>query len=131
MGKNEAEARHAALYQDPDSQGLYPASATAVIPRPPGRGLQNKKGPPTSTSLPVHEVIQPLAPSIEPQVSRLDLECVGLLCVHFTRIYLHILFPPNQQFLEICLMRFLCLFLLVRVLLAQISFSATMLTFLR
>ncbi|TKS76316.1 RalBP1-associated Eps domain-containing protein 1 [Collichthys lucidus] len=67
VGKNEAEARHAALYQDPDSQGLYPASATAVIPRPPGRGLQNKKGPPTSTSLPVHEVIQPLAPSIEPQ----------------------------------------------------------------
>ncbi|KAI3363661.1 hypothetical protein L3Q82_001285 [Scortum barcoo] len=67
VGKNEAEARHAALYQDTDSQGLYPASATAVIPRPPGRGLQNKKGPPSSTSLPVHEVIQPLAPSIEPQ----------------------------------------------------------------
>ncbi|XP_044025240.1 ralBP1-associated Eps domain-containing protein 1 isoform X1 [Siniperca chuatsi] len=67
VGKNEAEARHAALYQDTDSQGLYPASATAVIPRPPGRALQNKKGPPSSTSLPVHEVIQPLAPSIEPQ----------------------------------------------------------------
>ncbi|XP_045912048.1 ralBP1-associated Eps domain-containing protein 1-like [Micropterus dolomieu] len=67
VGKNEAEARHAALYQDTDSQGLYPGSATAVIPRPPGRGLQNKKGPPSSTSLPVHEVIQPLAPSIEPQ----------------------------------------------------------------
>ncbi|XP_051264611.1 ralBP1-associated Eps domain-containing protein 1 isoform X1 [Dicentrarchus labrax] len=67
VGKNEAEARHAALYQDTDSQGLYPASATAVIPRPPGRGLQNKKGPPSSTALPVHEVIQPLAPSIEPQ----------------------------------------------------------------
>uniref|UniRef100_A0A8C6T236 RALBP1 associated Eps domain containing 1 n=1 Tax=Neogobius melanostomus TaxID=47308 RepID=A0A8C6T236_9GOBI len=59
VGKNEAEARHAALYQDSDNQGLYPASATSVIPRPPGRGLQNKKGPPTSTSLPVHEVIQP------------------------------------------------------------------------
>ncbi|XP_069371583.1 ralBP1-associated Eps domain-containing protein 1 isoform X2 [Paralichthys olivaceus] len=67
VGKNEAEARHAALYQDTDNQGLYPASATAVIPRPPGRGLQNKKGPATSTALPVHEVIQPLATSIEPQ----------------------------------------------------------------
>ncbi|XP_058469093.1 ralBP1-associated Eps domain-containing protein 1 isoform X1 [Solea solea] len=67
VGKNEAEARHAALYQDPDGQGLYPASATAVIPPPPARGLQNKKGPPTSASLPVHEVIQPLAPSIESQ----------------------------------------------------------------
>uniref|UniRef100_A0A7N8Y1U0 RALBP1 associated Eps domain containing 1 n=1 Tax=Mastacembelus armatus TaxID=205130 RepID=A0A7N8Y1U0_9TELE len=65
--KNEAEARHAVLYQDTDSQGLYPASAAAVIPRPPGRGYQNKKGPPSSTSLPVHEVIQPLAPSIESQ----------------------------------------------------------------
>ncbi|KAK2855962.1 hypothetical protein Q5P01_004697 [Channa striata] len=64
VGKNEAEARHAALYQDTDSQGLYPSSATAVIPRPPGRGHQNKK---SSTSLPVHDVIQPLAPSIEPQ----------------------------------------------------------------
>lgn len=68
VGKNEAEARHAALYQDADAQG-YPPSATAVIPRPPGRGLQNKKAPPPSTSLPVHEVIQPMAPSIEPQVS--------------------------------------------------------------
>ncbi|XP_049445828.1 ralBP1-associated Eps domain-containing protein 1 isoform X1 [Epinephelus fuscoguttatus] len=67
VGKNEAEARHAALYQDTDSQGLYQTSATAVMPRPPGRGLQNKKGPPSSTSLPAHEVIQPLAPSIEPQ----------------------------------------------------------------
>uniref|UniRef100_UPI0037E90914 ralBP1-associated Eps domain-containing protein 1 isoform X1 n=1 Tax=Semicossyphus pulcher TaxID=241346 RepID=UPI0037E90914 len=67
VGKNEAEARHAALYQDTDSQGLYPPSATAVIPRPPGRGLQNKKGPPSSTSLPVHEVIQAHAPTIEPQ----------------------------------------------------------------
>ncbi|XP_031717412.1 ralBP1-associated Eps domain-containing protein 1 isoform X2 [Anarrhichthys ocellatus] len=67
VGKNEAEARHAALYQDSDSQGLYPASAAAVMPRPPGRGFQSKKGPPSSTSLPVHEVIQPLAPSIEPQ----------------------------------------------------------------
>lgn len=68
VGKNEAEARHAALYQDADAQG-YPPSATAVIPRPPGRGLQNKKAPPSSTSLPVHEVIQPMAPSIEAQVS--------------------------------------------------------------
>ncbi|KAM9355293.1 ralBP1-associated Eps domain-containing protein 1 isoform 1-T1 [Pholidichthys leucotaenia] len=67
VGKNEAEARHAALYQDTDSQGLYPAPGTALIPRPPGRGHQNKKGPPSSTSLPVHEVIQPLAPSIESQ----------------------------------------------------------------
>lgn len=67
VGKNEAEARHAALYQDSDSQGLYPASATSVIPRPPGRGHQNKKGPPTSTSLPVHEVIQSHGPSIEAQ----------------------------------------------------------------
>nr|XP_029134295.1 ralBP1-associated Eps domain-containing protein 1 isoform X2 [Labrus bergylta] len=67
VGKNEAEARHAALYQDTDSQGLYPASATAVIPRPPGRGLVTKKGPPSTTSHPVHEVTQPLAPSIEPQ----------------------------------------------------------------
>lgn len=68
VGKNEAEARHAALYQDPDSQGLYPAPGTAVIPRPPGRGHQNKKGHPSSTSLPVHEVIQPLATTIESQV---------------------------------------------------------------
>ncbi|KAM9840779.1 ralBP1-associated Eps domain-containing protein 1 [Aulostomus maculatus] len=67
VGKNEAEARHAALYQDTDSQGLYPGSATAVIPRPPGRGHQNKKGPPSSTTHPSHEVIQPLAPSIETQ----------------------------------------------------------------
>ncbi|XP_031177483.1 ralBP1-associated Eps domain-containing protein 1 isoform X4 [Sander lucioperca] len=67
VGKNEAEARHAALYQDADSQGLYPASAAAVMPRPPGRGFQNKKAPPSSTSLPAHEVIQPLAPSIDPQ----------------------------------------------------------------
>lgn len=67
VGKNEAEARHTALYQDTDSQGMYPASGTAVIPRPPGRGYQNKKGPPSSTSLPVHEVVQPLAPTIESQ----------------------------------------------------------------
>ncbi|KAM4522355.1 ralBP1-associated Eps domain-containing protein 1 isoform 3-T3 [Odontesthes bonariensis] len=67
VGKNEAEARHAALYQDTDSQGMYPAPGAAVIPRPPGRVHQNKKCPPSSTSHPVHEVIQPLAPSIEPQ----------------------------------------------------------------
>ncbi|KAK5879808.1 hypothetical protein CesoFtcFv8_022892 [Champsocephalus esox] len=65
LGKNEAEARHAALYTDTD--GLFPASAAAVMPRPPGWVIQNKKGPPASTSLPVHEVVQPLAPSIEPQ----------------------------------------------------------------
>eukprot|EP00066_Takifugu_rubripes_P021319 XP_011610585.1 PREDICTED: ralBP1-associated Eps domain-containing protein 1 [Takifugu rubripes] len=64
VGKNEAEARHAALYQDADGQGLFPP---AVIPRPPGRGFQGKKGPAASTTLPVHEVIQPLPPSIEPQ----------------------------------------------------------------
>ncbi|XP_029902515.1 ralBP1-associated Eps domain-containing protein 1 isoform X2 [Myripristis murdjan] len=67
VGKNEAEARHAALYQDTDSQGLYSSSGSGVIPRPPGRGHQNKKGPPSSSSVPVHEVIQPLAPTIEPQ----------------------------------------------------------------
>uniref|UniRef100_A0A671WC51 RALBP1 associated Eps domain containing 1 n=1 Tax=Sparus aurata TaxID=8175 RepID=A0A671WC51_SPAAU len=68
VGKNEAEARHAALYQDTDSQGLYPASATAVIPRPPGRGHQNKKGPPSSTSLPVHEP-EPTSPVVSPHQS--------------------------------------------------------------
>uniref|UniRef100_A0A3P9L4U2 RALBP1 associated Eps domain containing 1 n=1 Tax=Oryzias latipes TaxID=8090 RepID=A0A3P9L4U2_ORYLA len=67
VGKNEAEARHAALYQDADSQGVYPPPGVAVIPRPPGRGLQNKKGPPSTAAHPVHEVIQPLAPSIETQ----------------------------------------------------------------
>uniref|UniRef100_A0A665TAD1 RALBP1 associated Eps domain containing 1 n=1 Tax=Echeneis naucrates TaxID=173247 RepID=A0A665TAD1_ECHNA len=65
VGKNEAEARHAALYQDTDSQGLYPASATAVIPRPPGRGLQNKKGPPSTTSLPP----EPTSPVVSPHQS--------------------------------------------------------------
>ncbi|KAF7230912.1 ralBP1-associated Eps domain-containing protein 1 isoform X1 [Nothobranchius furzeri] len=73
VGKNEAEARHAALYQDAESQGLYPPSSMAVIPRPPGRGHQNKKGPPSSSSSsssashPALEVIQPLAPSVEAQ----------------------------------------------------------------
>uniref|UniRef100_A0A3B4YIQ6 RALBP1 associated Eps domain containing 1 n=1 Tax=Seriola lalandi dorsalis TaxID=1841481 RepID=A0A3B4YIQ6_SERLL len=65
VGKNEAEARHAALYQDTDSQGLYPASATAVIPRPPGRGHQNKKGPPSSASLPP----EPTSPVVSPHQS--------------------------------------------------------------
>uniref|UniRef100_A0A672IXC1 RALBP1 associated Eps domain containing 1 n=1 Tax=Salarias fasciatus TaxID=181472 RepID=A0A672IXC1_SALFA len=60
VGKNEAEARHAALYQDTDSGGLYPAPGAAVIPRPPGRGHQNKKGPPTSTSLPQPEATSPV-----------------------------------------------------------------------
>ncbi|KAM3860891.1 ralBP1-associated Eps domain-containing protein 1 [Diretmus argenteus] len=68
VGKNEAEARHAALYPDTDGQGLYSGPGTGVIPRPPGRGLQNKKGPPSSSSsVPVHEVIQPLAPAVESQ----------------------------------------------------------------
>uniref|UniRef100_A0AAV2KD97 RALBP1 associated Eps domain containing 1 n=1 Tax=Knipowitschia caucasica TaxID=637954 RepID=A0AAV2KD97_KNICA len=62
VSKNEAEARHAALYQDSDGQGPYPVTAT-VIPRPPGRGLQNKKGPPTTTTtMPAHEVVQPHGP---------------------------------------------------------------------
>uniref|UniRef100_A0A669BMV2 RALBP1 associated Eps domain containing 1 n=1 Tax=Oreochromis niloticus TaxID=8128 RepID=A0A669BMV2_ORENI len=65
VGKNEAEARHAALYQDPDSQGLYPAPGTAVIPRPPGRGHQNKKGHPSSTSLPP----EPTSPVVSPHQS--------------------------------------------------------------
>uniref|UniRef100_A0A673CV58 RALBP1 associated Eps domain containing 1 n=1 Tax=Sphaeramia orbicularis TaxID=375764 RepID=A0A673CV58_9TELE len=69
VGKNEAEARHAALYQDSDSQGLYPASATAVIPRPPGRGHQNKKGPPTSTSLPLNTAPEPTSPVVSPHQS--------------------------------------------------------------
>uniref|UniRef100_A0AAQ5X7J5 RALBP1 associated Eps domain containing 1 n=1 Tax=Amphiprion ocellaris TaxID=80972 RepID=A0AAQ5X7J5_AMPOC len=68
VGKNEAEARHAALYQDTDSQGLYPAPGAAVIPRPPGRGHQNKKGPPSSTSLPVHEP-EPTSPVVSPHQS--------------------------------------------------------------
>ncbi|XP_053736467.1 ralBP1-associated Eps domain-containing protein 1 isoform X1 [Synchiropus splendidus] len=67
VGKNEAEARHAALYQDPDGQGLYPVSATGVIPRPPGRGHQNKKVTPVSSSHPVHEVIQPGLDSQAPE----------------------------------------------------------------
>uniref|UniRef100_H2UAA0 RALBP1 associated Eps domain containing 1 n=1 Tax=Takifugu rubripes TaxID=31033 RepID=H2UAA0_TAKRU len=57
VGKNEAEARHAALYQDADGQGLFPP---AVIPRPPGRGFQGKKGPAASTTLPVHEATSPV-----------------------------------------------------------------------
>uniref|UniRef100_A0A3Q3WXY0 Uncharacterized protein n=1 Tax=Mola mola TaxID=94237 RepID=A0A3Q3WXY0_MOLML len=69
VGKNEAEARHAALYQDTDSQGLYSTSATAVIPRPPGRGLQNKKGPSSSTSHPVHEAPEPTSPVVSPHQS--------------------------------------------------------------
>ncbi|CAL8317561.1 unnamed protein product [Merluccius merluccius] len=66
VGKNEAEARHAALYQETDSQGVY--SGAGIIPRPPGRGLQNKKVTPVAPSVvPAHEVIQALAPASEPQ----------------------------------------------------------------
>ncbi|XP_056437960.1 ralBP1-associated Eps domain-containing protein 1 isoform X1 [Gadus chalcogrammus] len=66
VGKNEAEARHAALYQEADSQGIYPGAG--VIPRPPGRGLQNKKVTPVVPPVvPVHEVTQALAPASEPQ----------------------------------------------------------------
>ncbi|XP_051909268.1 ralBP1-associated Eps domain-containing protein 1 isoform X6 [Hippocampus zosterae] len=67
VGKNEAEVRHVALYQDPDSQGLYPASAAALIPRPPGRGHPNKKVPPSASAHPLHEAVQPTAPSVETQ----------------------------------------------------------------
>uniref|UniRef100_A0A3P9I286 RALBP1 associated Eps domain containing 1 n=1 Tax=Oryzias latipes TaxID=8090 RepID=A0A3P9I286_ORYLA len=59
VGKNEAEARHAALYQDADSQGVYPPPGVAVIPRPPGRGLQNKKGPPSTAPEPTSPVVSP------------------------------------------------------------------------
>lgn len=70
VSKNEAEARHAALYQEADSQGIY-SGAGGVIPRPPGRGLQNKKVTPAAPSaVPVHEVIQALAPASEPQVGK-------------------------------------------------------------
>ncbi|KAG9283086.1 ralBP1-associated Eps domain-containing protein 1 isoform X2 [Astyanax mexicanus] len=55
VGKNEQEARHAAMYPDTENQGPY----TSVIPRPPGR-VQTKK---VST----HEVIQPCVPTVEPQ----------------------------------------------------------------
>uniref|UniRef100_A0AAR2LJR4 RALBP1 associated Eps domain containing 1 n=1 Tax=Pygocentrus nattereri TaxID=42514 RepID=A0AAR2LJR4_PYGNA len=54
MGKNEQEARHAAMYPDTENQGPY----SSVIPRPPGR-VQPKK---VST----HEVIQPCRLSQEP-----------------------------------------------------------------
>uniref|UniRef100_A0A8C9WYL3 RALBP1 associated Eps domain containing 1 n=1 Tax=Sander lucioperca TaxID=283035 RepID=A0A8C9WYL3_SANLU len=59
VGKNEAEARHAALYQDADSQGLYPASAAAVMPRPPGRGFQNKKDRMSEDPEPTSPVVSP------------------------------------------------------------------------
>uniref|UniRef100_A0A3Q2XR88 RALBP1 associated Eps domain containing 1 n=1 Tax=Hippocampus comes TaxID=109280 RepID=A0A3Q2XR88_HIPCM len=63
VGKNEAEARHVALYQDPDSQGLYPASAAALIPRPPGRGHPNKKVPPSASQA------EPTSPVVSPHQS--------------------------------------------------------------
>ncbi|KAG9347529.1 hypothetical protein JZ751_005097 [Albula glossodonta] len=55
VGKNEQEARHAALYSDSENQGPY----SGVIPRPPGR-VQAKK-------VSAHEVIQPCVPAVEPQ----------------------------------------------------------------
>ncbi|XP_053470268.1 ralBP1-associated Eps domain-containing protein 1 isoform X6 [Ictalurus furcatus] len=55
VGKNEQEARHAAVYPDTENQGPY----SSVIPRPPGR-VPTKK---VST----HEVIQPCAPPVDPQ----------------------------------------------------------------
>uniref|UniRef100_A0A3B3UE36 RALBP1 associated Eps domain containing 1 n=1 Tax=Poecilia latipinna TaxID=48699 RepID=A0A3B3UE36_9TELE len=67
VGKNEAEARHAALYQDADSQGLYPAPGTALIPRPPGRGHQNKKD--VSDLLPYDSQPEPTSPVISPHQS--------------------------------------------------------------
>uniref|UniRef100_A0A8B9RJ68 RALBP1 associated Eps domain containing 1 n=1 Tax=Astyanax mexicanus TaxID=7994 RepID=A0A8B9RJ68_ASTMX len=57
VGKNEQEARHAAMYPDTENQGPY----TSVIPRPPGR-VQTKK---VST----HEVIQPCPDTTSPVVS--------------------------------------------------------------
>lgn len=57
VGKNEQEARHAAVYPDTENQGPY----SSVIPRPPAR-VPTKK---VST----HEVIQPCAPPVDPQVS--------------------------------------------------------------
>ncbi|XP_063079863.1 ralBP1-associated Eps domain-containing protein 1 isoform X4 [Engraulis encrasicolus] len=54
VGKNEQEARHAAVYPDSENQNQGPYAA--VFPRPPGRGLglgPGKKIPLT------HEVIQP------------------------------------------------------------------------
>ncbi|XP_064196463.1 ralBP1-associated Eps domain-containing protein 1 isoform X2 [Anguilla rostrata] len=55
LGKNEQEARHAALYPDSENQGPY----SGVIPRPPGRVPSKKASS--------HEVIQPCAPPAEPQ----------------------------------------------------------------
>uniref|UniRef100_A0A3B3XQQ9 RALBP1 associated Eps domain containing 1 n=1 Tax=Poecilia mexicana TaxID=48701 RepID=A0A3B3XQQ9_9TELE len=69
VGKNEAEARHAALYQDADSQGLYPAPGTALIPRPPGRGHQNKKAKDVSDLLPYDSQPEPTSPVISPHQS--------------------------------------------------------------
>lgn len=56
VGKNEQEARHAAVYVDTENQGPY----SSVIPRPPGR-VQPKK---VST----HEVVQPCVPAVDSQV---------------------------------------------------------------
>uniref|UniRef100_A0A667YUN0 RALBP1 associated Eps domain containing 1 n=1 Tax=Myripristis murdjan TaxID=586833 RepID=A0A667YUN0_9TELE len=69
VGKNEAEARHAALYQDTDSQGLYSSSGSGVIPRPPGRGHQNKKGPPSSSSVPPDSTSPVVSPHQSPPTS--------------------------------------------------------------
>ncbi|CAL8314567.1 unnamed protein product [Lota lota] len=68
VGKNEAEARHAALYQEADSQGIY--TGAGVIPRPPGRGLQNKKVTPVVPSV-VPCMVQPdsTSPVVSPHQS--------------------------------------------------------------
>ncbi|XP_028858395.1 ralBP1-associated Eps domain-containing protein 1 isoform X2 [Denticeps clupeoides] len=55
VGKNEQEAKHAAMYPDSENQGLY----SGIFPRPPGR-VQTKKAS-------AHEVIQPGVSSADPQ----------------------------------------------------------------
>ncbi|XP_018598065.2 ralBP1-associated Eps domain-containing protein 1 isoform X2 [Scleropages formosus] len=55
VGKNEQEARHAAVYSDSENQGPY----SGVIPRPPGRG-HVKKPPPLDT-------VQPCVPTADAQ----------------------------------------------------------------
>uniref|UniRef100_A0A8C9RZA4 RALBP1 associated Eps domain containing 1 n=1 Tax=Scleropages formosus TaxID=113540 RepID=A0A8C9RZA4_SCLFO len=57
VGKNEQEARHAAVYSDSENQGPY----SGVIPRPPGRG-HVKKPPPLDT-------VQPCVPTADPDTT--------------------------------------------------------------